>query len=201
MLGSKKVLVPNDIRSPKSKSGFRHVRVTRLGERPKPYQAEVGVGSNNRNQQPWHGPARALAEEAAQDYCDYVNGNPVGYTAALAVAGHKYSNPSVPRDEEVEAALGILRDHRAQRRGAQGYVYGITEDGAGEFIKIGYSVNPQKRVAELQTGNPRKLVLLGYKKGTESDEKSLHQKYIKDNVLQEWFKVSPALLADIKEVV
>lgn len=122
-----------------------------------------------------------------------------GEAATLKTAGHEYSAPSVPRDAEVEAALGVLRDARAQRQGKQGYVYLIIEDlpgGGIHYGKIGYSTNPAKRVAELQTGNPRPLRLLYAMPGTEDDERRLHAKYIKFNALQEWFVVTKELLLE-----
>lgn len=112
-------------------------------------------------------------------------GNPS--VPGLKTAGHAYDIERTDRDPEVEAALGVLRDAKAQRDGRQGYVYLITDETA---YKIGYSVNPQKRVAELQTGNPRVLKLVASMPGTEADEKALHAKYIKHNLLQEWFAPS-----------
>lgn len=114
---------------------------------------------------------------------------------SLKTAGHAYDIEKTARDPELEAALGVLRDYKAQRSGRQGYVYLISD---GTAYKVGYSVNPNKRVAELQTGNPRKLSLLAFVPGTEADEKALHAKYIADNLLQEWFTASPELRAEFK---
>lgn len=108
-------------------------------------------------------------------------------------AGH-VGRPS--NDPEVAYALGVLRDARAQRAGKQGYVYCIGERGRDLGVKIGYSVNPTARVAELQTGNPRELVLLGAFQGTEADERDLHERYFGDNLVGEWFRPSPALLSE-----
>lgn len=137
--------------------------------------------------------------EAAQDYCDYINGQNVTPPAALKSPGHIYDIDRHSKDPEEEAALGVLRDKRAQRQGKQGYVYLITEalpGGGLRYAKIGYSVNPKKRVAELQTGNPRTLVLLYMMPGTEEDERQLHAKYASDNVLQEWFAITPELILE-----
>lgn len=202
------MLTPKDIENPKRQSGYNYVNSASGGKGGHGntstfWRARVGFGGNHRNGPRFSGPSRTTALEAAHDYCDHMNGNTVGYTASLLTAGHAYSTPKIERDEEVEAALGVLRDHKAQRAGKQGYVYAITEDGCGEYVKLGYSVNPQKRVAELQTGNPRKLVLLGYREGTPADERALHAKYIKMNVLQEWFKLEPSMADEFntKEVV
>ena len=198
-------LTIEDIRNPKRRSGFDHVRFnSHDGHARKPYQANGGgrgTATGNPGGPAWFGSRRAAAEEAAQDYCDYVNAQrpqqPVP-SMALRTAGHVYDIEKSERGPEVEAALGVLRDYKAQRDGRQGYVYLISD---GTAYKVGYSVNPNKRVAELQTGNPRKLSLLASIPGTEADEKALHQKYISDNLLQEWFAASPELRSEfIKEV-
>ena len=36
---------------------------------------------------------------------------------------------------------------------------------SGDYLKIGYSQYPEKRIYELQIGNPEKLKILSYKKG------------------------------------
>lgn len=142
----------------------------------------------------WNGPRRATALEAAQDYCDYVNSlQATPATPALRQAGHSYQIDEQDTDPEYLAALGVLRDRRAQKEGKQGYVYLITD---GEYLKIGYSVNPPKRVAELQTGNARLLSLVGTIEGTEEDERLLHAKYARHNVLQEWFELHEEILAE-----
>lgn len=113
-------------------------------------------------------------------------------------AGHngKRSRASVP--EEVREAQEVISRWRSeQRKGKQGYVYCIAEaEGLYPLVKIGYSDDPPARVPELQTGNGRKLFLLAYFAGTESDEKALHARYIKDNTLQEWFRPSDELLSE-----
>jgi len=191
---------PADIADVRLKSGYRHVRFENVAGRPKPYVAEVrnpqrGKGRGSMSQV---GPHRATALEAAWDYCNHVNnGGQVPTAKVLKSAGHKYTK--APVDPQVQAALGVLRDARAQRQGKQGYVYLIVEDlpgGGLRYGKVGYSVNPPKRVAELQTGNPRKLKLHLMKPGTVADEAALHAKYQKYNVLQEWFLITKELLLE-----
>lgn len=189
------MITPNDLRNPKRKSGFDHVRRAndqRLGRtNPKPFQANGGGRPINKhgvrkNTHAWKGPRRASADLAAQDYCDYINGLGVLAPAALNTPGHPI-RPREPVPSEVEAALGVLRDHKAQKRGRQGYVYLIGVKGDRFGVKVGYSVKPEARVGELQTGCPRELQLLAAFPGTESDERALHSKYIKYNLIGEWF--------------
>jgi hypothetical protein len=147
----------------------------------------------------WRGTTRKTALEAAQDYCAYVNGNKVLAPTPLKSAGHEVKRDSLPSDPEVEHALGVLRDAKAQQEGKQGYVYLIIEEhpgGALKFAKVGYSTNPRARVAELQTGNPRPLSLHLMKEGTIEDEAAIHQRHIRQNVLQEWFRITPELLLE-----
>lgn len=197
------MLTPNDLLDPTLNSGYSHVgyNVSPGQTVAKPYQAYDSRPHGPTRKHRWKGPRRATAPEAAQDYCNYVNqGGAAPAPSSLKTAGHSYDNIyAKSRDEEVEAALGVLRDHKAQREGRQGYVYCIREaipGGGFSHIKIGYSTNPWKRVAELQTGNPRPLALVCMKKGTPSDEKALHQKYIQQNFLQEWFTVTKEMLLE-----
>lgn len=198
------MLTPHNIRNPKRSSGFDHVSLDNGGsQRPKPYRAGAGTNPQGAGEArgSWRGPRRATALEAAQDYCDYMNGNPsVATTPRNKSAGHGSSlRQPLPRDTEVEAALGVLRDARGQREGRQGYVYLIAEVYVGGGIgpcKVGYSTNPEARVAELQVGNPRKLTLLYSMPGTEADERRLHIKYADRNILLEWFSPTKELLLE-----
>lgn len=190
-----------DLRNPKRQSGYDHVSTRGSSQtRPKPFYAEVNAGAG-KNKRAYRGPCRASAARAAQDYCDYVNANPTARQPHKnKSAGHKRpQQPKRPVPKEVRDALGVLRDYKAQQAGVQGYVYLITEarDGGGlVYGKIGYSTNPEKRLAELQTGNPRKLILLYSMKGTEADERRLHAKYAPQNVLQEWFRITKELILE-----
>jgi hypothetical protein len=65
------VITPSDLLDSSVASGFRYV--TPCG-RNTGFQAQKGVGGGNRPGG-WRGPQRATAKEAAQDYCDYANGN------------------------------------------------------------------------------------------------------------------------------
>ena len=59
-----------------------------------------------------------------------------------------------------------------------------------QYVKIGYSKDPENRMKQLQTGNPLKLKLLGYIPGDLSQEALFHA-YFKATRLpdSEWFKV------------
>jgi hypothetical protein len=190
-------LTPADLIYPRNASGYRYVSNAQSSGGTRPlWAAKKGKFVKGSAPEDWHGPCRATPKEAAQDYCDYINGQQATPATQLKSAGHAYDIEKTDNDPEVEAALGVIRDFNAQKAGRQGYVYCITD---GEYVKIGYSVNPSKRVAELQTGNARILRVLGTLPGTPADERRLHEKYIEHNVLQEWFELDSDLLAEFAQ--
>ena len=58
---------------------------------------------------------------------------------------------------------------------------------AGEFVKIGFSVNPESRIDELKTGCPFELKLLTTVPGGKKMEKELHQIFAAHRQHGEWF--------------
>lgn len=79
----------------------------------------------------------------------------------------------------------------------------ILQNENGGPIKIGQTDNVTARIAQLQTGNPYKLVLRIYcpymPYGTES---MLHRKYAQFNVHGEWFdeSIMPYVLRDLSDI-
>lgn len=182
---------PQDIANVDRASGFDHVGRHNNGR----FHAQVYGGTNNAAGHSWQGPMRPTALLAAQDYCDYANGHPelVPRAARNRPATKRAPRDPLGDDREVQAALGVLRDRRAQRRNlSQGYVYLISD---GTAVKVGYSTKPEARVNELQTGNPRELRLLAKKEGDEAIEAMLHTRFIDDNLILEWFRPTAALLS------
>lgn len=56
------------------------------------------------------------------------------------------------------------------------------------FVKIGYSRDPNKRLKKLQTGNPVKMKIIATLPGAYKTEDGLHEAYRKLKVRGEWFK-------------
>lgn len=207
-----KPLTPDDLRDPSVASGYKYVGSASPGnKRPdgSSYQfwrAKVQVQRERGlpgSRTVWSSKTFYDPRDAAQAYCDYINGQQRPQRPVkLNQPGHAKRDQQMVTDPEVADALGVLRDHRAQKAGRPGFIYCMTEaDWASHpitafAVKVGYSTNPKARVGELQTGNPRELVLLAYRPGTKPDEAALHAKYIKDNMVGEWFKPSIALLAE-----
>ena len=67
------------------------------------------------------------------------------------------------------------------------YLYIIQSDLTG-MIKIGRSINPQKRLKQLQTGNPNKLKLIALFENQGWKEKILHERLSTFRLEGEWFK-------------
>ncbi len=60
----------------------------------------------------------------------------------------------------------------------EGFIYCIGEGDSEEFVKIGYTKNqPSRRVSDFQTGNPRKLKLIGFIHGDMALEALLHNSF------------------------
>lgn len=74
----------------------------------------------------------------------------------------------------------------------KGYVYFIKGNVTGN-IKIGFSMHPEKRVKQLQTGAGEKLELLCKIQGSQSKERELHRKFKKQHIHGDWFHPSPEL--------
>jgi hypothetical protein len=87
------------------------------------------------------------------------------------------------------AGTGIKTDTwltRLQRRkNTKSKVYFIA---CGDFIKIGVSANPPRRVAELQSSSPFDIELLGDFTGDAQDELRIQGKFAKHHVRGEWFR-------------
>lgn len=78
------------------------------------------------------------------------------------------------------------------------HVYFVAED-SGEFMKIGRSSNTH-RVSDLQTSNPRRLVLIACLPGDRGLETRCHKAFATEYVRGEWFRISRRLAAFALEV-
>ena len=76
------------------------------------------------------------------------------------------------------------------------YVYLI--EGAG-LIKIGTAYNPERRMAEMQTGSPVPLTLLAKTSGNYQTEDRLHKRFSQWCTAGEWFDLEPDVLAQLIE--
>ena len=80
------------------------------------------------------------------------------------------------------------------------YLYFIEAVNTG-YIKIGRSANPDQRLAQLSTGSPNQLVILGKISGGAALEAELHRRFESLREKGEWFKTSNELKEFIKEAI
>ena len=80
-------------------------------------------------------------------------------------------------------------------------IYFIEMEKSG-FIKIGYTAgNAERRMAQLQTGQPLKLKLLGTIPGEREGEIGLHREFEEFRINGEWFIPNEYLITIIDEMI
>lgn len=65
---------------------------------------------------------------------------------------------------------------------------------AGDFVKIGWARDVEKRIKALQTANPHELELLGVIPGCDDVERVIHQRFNALHVRGEWYRAESSLL-------
>ena len=85
------------------------------------------------------------------------------------------------------------KEHYVPLKERDGLVY-FVEAGIGGPIKIGWTQNLNRRVAELQTANAEKLHVLGTVAGTLDDEFTFHARFAHLRLEAEWFENSSEIL-------
>lgn len=198
------MLTPKDLLNPKRKSGYNYVN-SAGGEGQghgggKPWHAQLRVGKGDGPGAKWHGPRRVTTLEAAQDVCDFKNGQTLGVGVALKSHGHQRpQRPKKSTHPKRAAANRLIAEAKADESADNsGYVYLIAEQydpltcGPVPLCKIGKaSDHAMNRLIDMQTGNGRTLVLLGTIKTKDRHalEKQLHARFIKLNYKAEWFRL------------
>lgn len=84
----------------------------------------------------------------------------------------------------------------------RGYVYFIQQDET-QAIKIGYTETEQglrQRLADLQTGSPYTLRILGRTPGTPALERALHVRFRKYRLSGEWFSPCALIAQALKDI-
>lgn len=191
------------LRNSARKSGFDHVNSCNPSSpRPRLYwRGEDWRGDSKAARKVWRGPTRQTTEQAAQDYCDYINGSAA--TAPATLKRPQRSKPQQTRrvvSKREREARQVIREETAKNpppplHKPLCYLIGVKGDSFA--VKVGYAdYNVHSRLDSLQTGNPRELVLLGQLPGGKKTEAQLHAKYIKWNVLGEWFWPAADLIAE-----
>ena len=80
-----------------------------------------------------------------------------------------------------------------------GYVYFVSWGEKDSPVKIGWSVDPERRLQGLQVSFPYELKILGVIPGIKALEKEIHGKFRREHLRGEWFSPSGALSQLIEE--
>lgn len=88
---------------------------------------------------------------------------------------------------EYDAAL-------AKPRKEDGFVY-FAQSLNGGLIKIGFAVDPVRRLKALATGSSEPLAFLGQTPGTRFTERKIHEQFAHLRERGEWFRPAPELTA------
>jgi len=83
-----------------------------------------------------------------------------------------------------------FRDNR--RKDAEGYIYFLLAEDTG-LVKIGFTVDPGRRIRALQTSSPVKLTLLGKVPGDRWREERFHLVFRDLREHGEWFRLEGKL--------
>jgi len=69
---------------------------------------------------------------------------------------------------------------------------------SGQYVKIGVSATPRRRIASIQTGNPEPIEVLAIVEGDASLEADLHRRLASFRKQGEWFEDCPAVRNEIE---
>lgn len=89
------------------------------------------------------------------------------------------------------------RIERGEYKPKKGFVYFVIND-KNKICKIGFSLDPQKRLKQIQTGCPYPLRLYRQIEGTYELEKQLHKKFQQYKTNGEWFYIKDRLFEYLK---
>jgi len=104
------------------------------------------------------------------------------------------------KDHEIElyGKLQSIKRERREREEGSSFVYFI--EGVGtDKIKIGRTIDPARRLCDLQIGSPVGLKLLHAEPGGEEAERVLHAKFATTRANGEWFSATIELVEYIEE--
>lgn len=95
-----------------------------------------------------------------------------------AETGRRFDQGEIARDDEVDLDSG------------PGWIYFVV-DNRYRHMKAGWSGNPIKRLADLQTGHPLPLKIIGIIPGSYSYEAAIHRTFHRYRTAGEWYRYSP----------
>ncbi len=125
-------------------------------------------------------------KDAAQAALDKVVGRRAWFSAAIRRPAKR------PRPEPLWARSKLV-----------GIVYFVSKEGDDNYpIKIGFCAGGlEKRLSELQVGNPYRLKVLATVEATYGQEQAMHQALAEHRVSGEWFMRHPDMMCALAEAV
>lgn len=91
-------------------------------------------------------------------------------------------------------ALSIARQMSEERQQTEGYIYFVQ---CGEFVKIGYTANPNSRMSKFKTNNPYECRLVALIDGGKIIEAQMHERFAEFHHRGEWYRCGDALMSFI----
>ena len=92
---------------------------------------------------------------------------------------------------------GPAGNNERPQEGNSGFVYAIHAVGTNR-VKLGFSQEPEKRMAALQIGSPFPLQLIYKMPGGPRDERRLHSRFRSCRIFGEWFEFTSGQIQQIK---
>lgn len=110
-----------------------------------------------------------------------------------------------PEKEVKKFVAGVKSQHtkgfrpRKSPEYTKGHVYFIRGEDTGK-IKIGFAVDPEIRLRDLQTGSSEKLSLIKFIEGTQEKETEIQNRFKKYRIHGEWFEPAEELVEFIENL-
>lgn len=115
----------------------------------------------------------------------------------------KKAKAEARKQKQREKAGIVYQDDQKKQKAPQVYIIHMGGDGlADDVYKIGISHAPGKRLQSLNTSSPFELELVHkfVADSAEEAEAKLHKKFKASRMSGEWFKLTPAQLAELKQI-
>lgn len=113
------------------------------------------------------------------------------------VAGGVVPKPVIGRRWDRKAIDLAIANLNPYPKSSVVYVTEVYFIECGEFVKIGYSANPELRLAALRSSSPHRMRLIGTMKGDHEVEGRLHRTCNIYHHKGEWFKKTAGLVSYI----
>jgi len=128
----------------------------------------------------------------------YPDGRWLTYEEAQAYGEAIYTEIIAKRAEKTGKKIGHRARPKLQSIDRGGYVYFMF---CGDEVKIGYSLAPIRRQAQLMTALPREPDTFFMRRGTRAHERAAHRELAQWRVRGEWFRRVPELIAHVQRLM